>query len=98
MESSPLLCLVVGVGGMVIGETVIRHTSAPSWYKEAEASGENSARDTQGGELERAEVQCGAFGVLSTVLQRDRQVSCTEAPASAGQTCSVASALPPAAS
>lgn len=69
-----MLCLVVGVGGMVIGETVIRHTSAPSWYKEAEASGENSARDTQGGELERAEVQCGAFGVLSTVLQRDRQV------------------------
>jgi len=59
---------------MVIGETAIRHTSAPSWREEAEASGENSARDAQGGELERAEVQCGAFGVLCAVLQRDRQV------------------------
>lgn len=59
---------------MVIGETAIRHTSAPSWREEAEASGENSARDAQGGELERAEVQRGTFGVLCAVLQRDRQV------------------------
>ena len=62
------------MGVVAIGKTVIRHASAASWFEEAEASDGNSARDAQGGELERAEVQCGAFGVLPTVLQRDWKV------------------------
>ena len=105
-----MLCLMEMMGVVAIGKTVIRHASAASWFEEAEASDGNSARDAQGGELERAKVQRGTFGVLPTVLQRDwkvggqivafqhASVSCTEAPASAGQTCSMASAWPPAAS
>ena len=69
-----MLCLMEMMGVVAIGKTVIRHTSAPSWREETEASGENSARDAQGGELERAKVQRGTFGVLCAVLQRDRQV------------------------
>ena len=45
-----------------------------SWFEEAEASDGNSARDAQGGELERAKVQRGTFGVLPTVLQRDWKI------------------------
>ena len=67
-----MLCLVgmmEMMGVVAIGKTVIRHTSASSWFEEAEASDGNSARDAQGGELERAKVQRGTFGVLPTVLQ-----------------------------
>ena len=72
-----MLCLVgmmEMMGVVAIGKTVIRHTSASSWFEEAEASDGNSARDAQGGELERAKVQRGTFGVLPTVLQRDWEV------------------------
>ena len=62
------------MGVVAIGKTVIRHASASSWFEEAEASDGNSARDAQGGELERAKVQRGTFGVLPTVLQRDWKI------------------------
>ena len=69
-----MLCLMEMMGVVAIGKTVIRHASAASWFEEAEASDGNSARDAQGGELERAKVQRGTFGVLPTVLQRDWKV------------------------
>ena len=85
------------------------YASAASWFEEAEASDGNSARDAQGGELERAKgatwhLRRSAYRLAARLEGRwarlspsSTLVSCTEAPASAGQMCSVASAWPPAA-